>query len=250
MAVKRAGYRIAKLHLIPIGSNIIPGLPDDYDRGSWRARYDIDAGDILLSYFGLLNSSKGVETLLAALGGLLESIPRTKLLMVGASIGASDLTNVAYEQRILELIEDRGLQDVVRFTGYLPPSEVSASLAASDICVLPFRDGASFRRGSLMAALAHGLPIVTTDFPDGSGTRTEDAFSRLPRLVHRESCLLVAPADEKALVGAIMELADSPQLRKKLSEGALGLARSFAWERIARETVEMYHSILGRRTPC
>ncbi|OGO04949.1 MAG: hypothetical protein A2Y60_05415 [Chloroflexi bacterium RBG_13_54_9] len=247
--INKTGYQTANLRLIPIGSNIIPTLPDDYDRDSWRARYDIGAGDVLLSYFGLLNSSKGVEVLLAALRHLPESMPRTKLLMVGASAGDSDPTNVLYEQKILRLIDDLAVRDVVKFTGHVAPVDVSANLMASDICVLPFKDGASFRRGSLMAALAHGLPLVTTQTPDGSKAGTEDASGRPPRLVHGESCLLVASDDEKALAEAIVQLIGSPQLRKKLSEGALQLAKCFSWDRIARETVEMYHSIL-RRMPC
>jgi glycosyltransferase involved in cell wall biosynthesis len=248
--VVKMGQPTAKLHLIPIGSNIIPALPENYDRESWRARYNIESGDILLSYFGLLNSSKGLETLLAALRRLLESMPRTKLLMVGASTGDSDPTNVTYQQQILKLINDWELGNTVIFTGYVAPSDVSANLMASDICVLPFGDGASFRRGSLMAALAHGLPIATTKVPGVSPIPSDNVLSRLPRLIHGENCVLVPPEDEQALAEAIKRLVDSPSLRTRLSEGALQLAKCFSWERIAQETVEMYHSLLSRRIPC
>ena len=39
---------------------------------------------------------------------------------------------------------------------------MTANLLAADCAVLPYREGASLRHGSLMAALAHGLPIVST----------------------------------------------------------------------------------------
>ena len=38
----------------------------------------------------------------------------------------------------------------------------SASLAAVDVCVLPYRDGVSLRHGSLHACLGHGRAIVAT----------------------------------------------------------------------------------------
>jgi len=48
-------------YLIPIGSNIKPTPPADYDRNAWRARWGVGSEDILLSYFGFLNESKGVQ---------------------------------------------------------------------------------------------------------------------------------------------------------------------------------------------
>ena len=46
--------------------------------------------------------------------------------------------------------------------GHLPPDELAAHLAACDLLVQPYADGASGRRTSLMAGLGLGLPIVTT----------------------------------------------------------------------------------------
>jgi glycosyltransferase involved in cell wall biosynthesis len=204
-----------------------------------------------LSYFGLLNSSKGLETLLEAFRQLRAGMPSIKLLMVGAGIGDSDPTNAVYQQKILKLIDDLALRDMVIFTGYVVPTDVSAHLMASDICVLPFRDGASFRRGSLMAALAHGLPIVTTKAPVINSPHTEDTSGLLPKLVHGENCLLISPGDDRALVEAVRQLMDSPKLRKMLAEGASQLAKNFSWERIAQETVGMYRSILKQEDiPC
>jgi len=139
---------------------------------------------------------------------------------------------VAYLKRIESLIEELGLTDRVLWTGYTPPPEVSANLLASDICVLPYRDGASFRRGSFMAALAHGLPIVSTR------PRVD-----VPELRQGENILLVPPDAPVALAEALARLASDAELRRRLGEGAARLAQSFTWERIAEKTETLYREI-------
>ena len=230
---------IRSLSLIPIGSNISPEPPADYDRESWRSNRGIEPDDLLLSYFGFLNESKGAETLVRALDRLAQSasnlqypISNIQLMMVGGRVGSSDPTNVAYLKRIEGLIEELGLTDRVLWTGYTPQPEVSANLLASDICVLPYRDGASFRRGSFMAALAHGLPIVSTR------PRVD-----VPELRHGENILLVPPDTPVALAEAIAKLAEDARLRRRLGEGAARLAQGFTWEKIAEKTEALYEEI-------
>ncbi len=237
---------IRSLSLIPIGSNISPKPPADYDREAWRADWGLKPDALLLSYFGFLNESKGAENLIRALARLVQrgcnvqSIsnlqPPTsnlQLMMVGGKVGSSDPTNVAYLNRIERLIEELGLTDRVLWTGYTPQPEVSANLLASDVCVLPYRDGASFRRGSFMAALAHGLPIVSTR------PRVD-----VPELRHGENILLVPPDAPVALAEAIARLAQDARLRRRLGEGAARLAQSFTWEKIAEKAEALYEEIL------
>jgi glycosyltransferase involved in cell wall biosynthesis len=248
-------------YLIPIGSNIKPTPPADYDRNAWRARWGVGPEDILLSYFGFLNESKGGETLMQALDKVVkpalspalskvEGIAegkgyRARLLMVGGKWGSSDPTNVAYAQRVEALIDELGLSERVMWTGYTPQEEVSANLLASDICVLPYRDGASFRRGSFMAALVHGLPIVTTS-AGPLAADLESAASHLPCLRDGENVLLVPPDDAVALAQAIARLADDPELRQRLGQGAKEMSKAFGWDSIAKKTLEVYHAVCAK----
>ncbi len=221
--------------LIPIGSNITPCLPPDYDRDTWRARWGAGPGDLLLCFFGFINDRKGVDTLLHALK-LLLSDPQPAvhplLLFIGGQTGSSDPTNVAYLAHIQALIAGLELQDRIRWTGYLPAEEVSACFAAADLCVLPFRDGASFLHGTLHAGLAHGMPIVTTEPP-----------VPLPELVPGENICLVPREDAHALAEAIRSLAARPELRRTLGTGARALAEQFRWDRIAQATLDLYRAI-------
>jgi len=220
-------------YLIPIGSNISPRLPPGYDREEWRARWGVKE-ETLLSYFGLLHESKGGETLFRALARLLEGGERVRLLMVGGKVGASDPTTTDYAHRMEALWQELGLADRLLWTGYVDDEEVSANLLASDICVLPYKDGASLRRGSLMAALAHGLPIISTR-----------PSMRVKELIEGENIVLVPPDDVEALAAKIQELAASEGLRHRLGRGAKRLSEAFSWERIAEETIALYSSLAG-----
>lgn len=51
----------------------------------------------------------------------------------------------------------------IHATGELPAQELAAYLAGCDVLVQPYPDGVSSRRTTVMAGLALGLPIVTTE---------------------------------------------------------------------------------------
>nr|MBC7244155.1 glycosyltransferase family 4 protein [Chloroflexota bacterium] len=223
-----------KLYLIPIGSNIHPQPPPGYDRTAWRHRLGVADDETLLCYFGFLNESKGGEVLFRSLAELLRRGHKAKLLMIGGQVGDSDPTNVAYFEHVKALSQELGLQHHILWTGYTPPEQVSANFLAADICVLPYRDGASYRRGSFMAALAHGLPIIST-------------WPRVPvtTLVDGENILLVPSDDVAATAEAIERLIANPDWRAQLAHGARELAREFTWERIATQTAQVYEKLVG-----
>jgi glycosyltransferase involved in cell wall biosynthesis len=226
-------YGARNLHLIPIGSNIHPQAPPGYDREGWRKRWGVGPEETLLSYFGFLNESKGGEVLFRALAQLVHSGHKAKLLMIGGRVGSSDPTNIAYLQKMEALIEELNLTEYISWTDYVGGQEVSANFWASDICVLPYRDGVSFRRGTLMAALAHGMPIVST-YPQ----------VEVAEIIEGENMALVPPDDVKALAGKIAQLAASSALRRRLARGAVELSNLFSWQSIAEKTMKVYEEIL------
>jgi len=223
------------LRQIPIGSNIHPQLPAGYDRAVLRTKLSVGPDEALLCYFGFLNESKGGETLFRTLAELVRRGQPVKLLMVGGQVGASDPTNVAYLQHVQALVTELGLSGRVLWTGFIDPEQVSAYLRAADICVLPYRDGASYRRGSFMAALAHGLPIVSTQPRVGVASLRDG-----------QNILLVAPDDVTATAAAAERLIAAPELRARLRDGALELAQQFTWDSIATKTVQLYEQVPGR----
>ena len=234
-------WGVKRLKLIPIGSNIQNNPPPDYSRAAWRASRSIRPDTVLLAYFGFLNSSKGLEDLLYALDAL-RGLGDFRLMMVGGGTGASDPTDKETAISLNSLAANLGLEDKLIWTGYLSPQQVSAALLSADMAVLPFSDGASFRRGSLLAVLEHGLPVITTQATYAFYTEEPDSW---PELIDGENVLLVRPGDREALTRALHRLSTDHELRQLLSKGASDLARYFNWERIARMHAELYRELLG-----
>jgi glycosyltransferase involved in cell wall biosynthesis len=91
-------------------------------------------------------------------------------------------------------------------TGVLTPDSLSYHLAACDLLVQPYPDGVSTRRTSVMAGLAHGLPVVTT-----KGILTERLWEESGAVV------LVTAEDISAMVLAVHELLRDVSRRKDLA---------------------------------
>lgn len=219
---------------IPIGSNIPSTVPANFDRTAWRQRLGLPISAAVLCYFGFLNASKGGELLVDVLTALVVGGLDAHLLMIGGSVGASDPTNQAYLQQVRARIDREGLTGRVHWTGHLAAPDVSASFLSSDICLLPYQDGVSYRRGSFMAALAHGMPIIST---------TPAAL--YPDLKDGETLLLAPVGDAVALAEACLRVLADTELRQRLGENARRLAGRFTWESIAAASLTAYEPLLA-----
>lgn len=221
--------RARHLANIPIGSNITPRTLTPAERQARRAQRGYGEQDVVVGYFGFLNRSKGGLDLVATAARLLPELPTLRLLMIGEQVGASDATNYAYLQEVKAAISASGLESRVTWTGYQNDADVSADLAACDVMLLPYVDGASLRRGTLMAALAHGCAIVTTTPP-----------VPISQLVDGRDLLYVPPRDTAAAAAAVRRLVHEPDLAAKLCQNALAASAAFSWQGIAEAHERLY----------
>lgn len=228
--------------LIPIGSNIPAHAGNPASAGqALRGRLGLHGDDVLLGYFGLLGPSKGFETLLEALGRLrTNATQRFQLLVIGGERSLTD-RSPRVEPELLTLVAQFGVPDRVHFMGRLESTMAAEALAGCDLVVLPFRDGASWRHGSLLAALAQGCPTITTE-PCPEYT----ADGQLPALIGGENVLLTPPGDAAALAATIASGASDPALRAWIGSRTRELARHFSWERIAAQHLACYDQLSHR----
>jgi glycosyltransferase involved in cell wall biosynthesis len=144
----RVGDRIAWL---PVPSNLPTAITPEASRAV-RSRLGIDAGAVVVGHFGTFGPPTATP-LEEMLPPLLRRDPRRIALLIGRG-GDSFAGPFAARHA--------ALHGQVRSTGQLSADEAAAHLAACDLLVQPYPDGASTRRGTLMAGLALGRPIVTT----------------------------------------------------------------------------------------
>jgi glycosyltransferase involved in cell wall biosynthesis len=106
----------------------------------------------------------------------------------------------------------------VHATGPLTNEDVSHHLAACDVMVQPYPDGISTRRTSAMAALSHGIPLVTT-----AGWLTEPLWES-------SNAVVLAPVGRPVdLAAAVAGVLDSTHERARLA----GAGRALYEERFA-----------------
>jgi glycosyltransferase involved in cell wall biosynthesis len=215
---------------IGIGSNIqVRAAGRDAVRRSERSRLGLPDGAPVLAHFGLVYPGKGLETLFQALPEILRQAPSARLIIIGATRPADQSYRAALEQ----LACARGIAHAVIWAGQHSAETVSRMLAAADLFVVPYDDGGTIRRGSLMAGLAHGLPVVTTPSPVPSSSLRDGV-----------NVALVPPGDADALAKRVCALLASDDEQMRLRAGALALAEQFSWPAIAQRTRALYAQVL------
>ena len=218
--------------LIPIGSNIRARAQQAPDADSKRQEAGANLDSFLLGHFGFVSAGKGIAPLIEAVARLRKAGYDIRLAFIGARRNTVDSGEAAaYLQELDKRLRDLGLAEVVYWTGYLPEDEVATWLRAVDLVTLPYQDGASYRRGSLIAALHQGCAIVTTQ----PSTRI-DAFE------HGRNLWLVPRGSPDAIAEALLILMRDRKLLARMRAGARQLSQYFDWDRIACDTVAFYES--------
>jgi glycosyltransferase involved in cell wall biosynthesis len=219
-----------RVHVLPSGANLELGqtVPEERERG--RAHFGIGSTELVIGSFGSLHTDKRYELLLRVVRSLLDRGHRIRLLLIGAY---SD--DHPYFRYLTQRVSDLELGSRVIWTGFGTPAEVSRWLLATDVYVMTDVRGASARKSSLITALAHGLPTVST-----RGVDTECEF------IDGKGIVLVDTSDEEEnLLHHLDRLLKDPEERSRLALGARQLHQShFSWQGIARRAMDVYRQYL------
>ena len=194
--------------VIPIGSNI-------------PAAAGIARRPRTLAYFGLVRPGKGLEAFLAAARELRREGFEVRV------VGSPDPRHRDYHAALRADPANAGLT----WLAGLDPAAVAAELSAARFAYLPFPDGASARRGSLLAAMTNGCAVVTT-----RGAHTTDDLA---------AAVAAAPTPADA-VAELKRLAADPGAVETLSARGRAYAARGGWRAIAEAHVALYERLLAR----
>jgi glycosyltransferase involved in cell wall biosynthesis len=210
---------------IPIAANFEPVAVDSASREQWRSELGFAGDETVIAFFGILYPHKGVGELVDSVRELHRQGRKVRLLVLG------DFDRKApWRAGMEQMLAD----PLVRWVRGASLEQVSRGLHAADLCALPFHSGASTNRSSMLAALDHGLPVVTTN-----GPATPPDFEKM------FDVRLVPVNDRAALSAAIARLMDDPPPRDRLRNSVLARRRS--WATIAAETMAFYERIIDVR---
>ncbi len=196
--------------LLPVGSN----LPDARaDRSAARAEAGYD-GRLVVASFQTGHESHLRSFVDRAAQALAAASRQPVVLLL---LGSSDAPAPALA----------GVERVVA-PGFQQEGSLARSLATADLFLAPFTDGASTRRTTLMAALQHGLPVVTT-----VAERTDVIFR------DREAFGLAAADDPEAFAAEAVRIGLDPALRERHGAAARALyERWFDWSVVGTRLLE------------
>jgi glycosyltransferase involved in cell wall biosynthesis len=153
-----------KIGLVPIPPNIAPPQGLDRDgaakpgsKALTRLAEARAAGRLIIGHFGSIYPRKRSDRVLEIAAELKRRGHDVLLAYIGDFIRGSDDIQDVFARRIADL----GLENSVLISGYMEShADVYAALRQSDVLVYTFADGLSSRRGSVLAALLSGRPVI------------------------------------------------------------------------------------------
>ena len=194
-----------------------------------RGRYHLPATFIL--YLGGFDPRKNVPGLLRAYARLARRRPDAPPLVIA---GRPPARPSAFFSDPRQEARAAGVAERVHCIGWVAEEDKPALYSLATCFVFP-----SFYEGfglPVLEAMACGTPVVTS------------CGSALAELAG-EAGLLVPPAAEEQIAGALETLVFEGATRARLAEAGLARAARFTWEETARRTRAAYTEALARRRP-
>jgi glycosyltransferase involved in cell wall biosynthesis len=179
-------------------------------RRSGRTRHD---GRFVILYPGSLNWHQGLDIAIRALAKICDRVPHVDLHIYG---------NGPEEQNLRTLVSRLGLDGRVIFRDYVSLREVAPIMENADLAVVPKRSNAFSNEAfstKTLEFMAMGVPLIV-------------AATDIDKYYFQDSqVMFFRPDDDEDLAAAMLNLIESPELRKELIGRGLKFAEINDWER-------------------
>lgn len=204
-------------------------VPDGAQRNAVLERYGLRAGERFVLYVGGISPHKNLDTLVVAYERWRQRLGpggrAASLVLVGDYV--ADVFHSSYPA-IRGLVDAAGLQSSVRFTGFVPDTDLRHLYSAADTLVLP-----SFYEGfglPALEAMACGTPVIASN------------AGALPEVVG-DAGLLFDPHSADALTHALGRVLGDVALRGDLAARGRARAAQFTWGASARAALAAFEEI-------
>ncbi|MGH8103028.1 MAG: hypothetical protein ACREJQ_00735 [bacterium] len=199
--------------VIPVGPSFAPAQPPPLGRTPL----------LRFVFLGFINKSKDLTLWFEVILRLRDStLPKPFSVFLGDPMGPESV------RRFQGALRKLGLKEVVEILPQRPASEISGFLLHGAVGFLPFVDGASPRRTSLLTLLAHGVPVIVPPPVD-------------PSLAGAGG--LIAAGTPDSVIREMRRFAEATYFESQ-RRAALQLAARFSWPEIARRHRVFYNQIV------
>lgn len=241
MATRCLPWRKDRVSWLPVGANVdevttdrsLPPESLEKEERELFAKARVPERHKLLLHFGGAHPTRLFPFCFRALDQARKKLgpDSATLAFVGLDPGLVDAE--------LERAGRMDLKPFVRALGYLPNWQALAWIKRSNLLLAPYLDGISTRRGSAMAALAQGKPVLTTR-----------AWSTDRSLGWESACRVVDAKDIDGFANAAGDLLAYPEMSAELSRRGRELYETrLSWPVIARGILEKAEALGAKSKP-
>jgi glycosyltransferase involved in cell wall biosynthesis len=204
----------------------IPPVASIGDREEARRHFGFHNQEFVVLSLGRIDYKKGFPVLLPAIQRLAQSGITTRLLIVGPDSGG-------YSTVVRQMVERLGLNEIVTFLPPVVGDEKSWLMKAADCFALP---SLNENFGNVVIeAMQQGLPCVISN----------NVY--ICDEVENGGAGLVCNYDDKEVFAALRKLSESPELRAKMSDAAIRMAKNFEPEVLKERYLALLERLVGSR---
>ena len=220
-----------KIEVIPHGIPDFPFLETHHA----KAKFGF-AGKTVILTFGLLSPSKGIETVIDAMPGIIKSCPNAVYVILGATHpNLVRHQGEAYRDSLTARVRELGIEDhVVFFNQFVDQATLLDFISMCDVYVTPYLNEAQMTSGTLAYSFGLGKAVVSTPYwhakellADGRG-------------------ILVPFGDAKAMGSEIAGLLTNDVRRHAMRKRAYAASRSMTWAQTAKRYLAVFETARER----
>ena len=223
-----------KMVVIPPGVDVSHFYPIPADEAKMYVGLKPD--DRMVLFVGRIEPLKGVDTLIEAMSCLhLRDHQKVHLAIIGGDPSASPQEMSAEMARLQKLCDELSVGQTVVFLGKRDQDRLPYYYSAAELLVMP----SHYESFGMVAleAMACGTPVIASE------------VGGLAYLVRDGETGFTVPDQEPELLSEkITWLLNDRELHRTMSERAVEYAQDYAWEKIARQIVDVYQELLKDRS--
>ena len=221
-----------KIDMIHHGIPDIPFVDPSFNKDL----FGVEGKTVILS-FGLLSSSKGIETVISALPEIIKYRPETVYMVVGATHPhVIQNEGETYRLSLQRLAKQKGVENnIIFYNRFVSIDELIEFIGAADIYITPYLNEAQITSGTLAYTMGAGKAVISTPYwyaeellADGRGVITP--FK-----------------DSDALAKNVINLLDNEAERHAMRKRAYLYGRKMIWSEVAKKYMESFEKARADR---